>query len=81
MRYEHLRLLIEDEELWGVFAQMAQAMARAEVPADVMQAMRYGRMSATKKEDGRIRGIVAASVMRRLKGQATRLGVPGGDSA
>ena len=69
-RYEHLRVLIEDEALWGVFAAFAQAFARAQVPDDVMQALRLGRMTALKKEGGRIRGIVAGSVLRRLVGKA-----------
>ena len=45
---------------------MAQAYARAEVPADVIEATRLGRMTALKKDNGRIRGIVASSVLRRL---------------
>ena len=46
MRYEHLRVLIEDDDLWGAFALMAQAYARVEVPADVVQATRLGRITA-----------------------------------
>ena len=66
MRYEHLRAFIYDDILWGTFSRMCQAFARAEVPADVMQALRLGRMSAFPKDDGRIRGIVAGATMRRL---------------
>ena len=65
-RYEHLRVLIEDPDAWGMFARFAQAFARAEVPQDVMQAMRLGRMTALQKDDGRVRGIVAGTVLRRL---------------
>ena len=66
MRYEHVRVLIEDEELWGIFAQLCQAFSRAEVPPEIMQALRLGRMTALKKDNGRIRGIVAGSILRRL---------------
>ena len=66
MRYEHLRVLIEDDSAWNLFAVLAQDFARAELPASVLQALRMGRMTALKKDNGQIRGIVAGSVMRRL---------------
>ena len=50
----------------GAVAFMAQAYAQVEVPADVVQATRLGRMTALKKENGRIIGIVASSALRRL---------------
>ena len=65
-RYEHLRVLLEDEELWGIFAKLCQAFARADVPEEVSSALRLGRMTALKKDTGRVRGIVAGSVLRRL---------------
>ena len=69
MRYEHLRVLIEDDNLWSIFAQMCQAFARAEVPPTVMAAIRIRRMTALKKDNGRIRGIVAGNILRRLVGK------------
>ena len=66
MRYEHLRVLLEDEDLWGLFAQLAQSFARAEIPAEIMQPLRLGRMSAFTKPNRRIREIVAGSILRRL---------------
>ena len=65
-RYEHFRVLIEDEKAWDTFIKLAEAFARAEVPPDIMQAMRMGRMTALQKDDGRVRGIVAGAVIRRL---------------
>ena len=65
-RYEHYRVLLEDESLWSLFTSFCQAFARAEVPAEVSAGMRLGRMTALKKDNGRIRGIVAGSVLRRL---------------
>ena len=50
MRYEHLRVLIEDDEAWCTFTQLAQAFARAEVPEEIMQGLRLGRMTALKKK-------------------------------
>ncbi len=67
MRYEHLRVLIDDEVAWARFHDLAQDFARARVPSSVMQALRLGRMTALKKEDSaKIRGIVAGSILRRL---------------
>ena len=66
MRYEHLRVLLEDDGLWELFRGMAQDFARAKVPEDVMQALRLGRMTALRKKEGGVRGIVAGSILRRL---------------
>ena len=65
-RYEHLRVLLDDDELWEVLVQLLQAFARAEVPPEVAAALRLGRLTALKKDNGRARGIVAGSVFRRL---------------
>ena len=66
MRYEHLRVLLEDDQAWASFCELAQDFARAAVPEDIMQALRLGRMTALQKENGKVRGIVADSVLRRL---------------
>ena len=65
-RYEHLRVLLDDDELWELLVQFLQAFARAEVPESVAAALRLGRLTALKKENGKTRGIVAGSVFRRL---------------
>ena len=66
MRYEHVRVLVEDDDLWALFGDLIQEFARAEAPEPVMQALRLGRMTALQKKDNKIRGIVAGSVIRRL---------------
>ena len=73
MRYEHLRVLLEDETVWTMFCDLAQDIARAKVPAEVMQALRLGRMTALNKEEGKVRGIVAGSVLRRVVCRAVAL--------
>ena len=52
MRYEHLRVLLEDEDLWSIFGRFAEAFARAEVPPAVAAALRLGRMTALLKDTG-----------------------------
>ena len=42
MRYEHLRVLLEEEEHWGRFTMLAQAFARAEVPDDMTLWQHFG---------------------------------------
>ena len=70
MRCEHLRVLLDDEETWQSFVSLAEALARAEVPEEIAAALALGRLTALKKESGRVRGIVAGAVMRRLVGKA-----------
>jgi len=69
-RYEHLRVLLEDEELWNVLVRLLQALVRAKVPEEVAAALRLGRMTALRKDNGKVRGIVAGSVLRRLASKA-----------
>lgn len=65
-RYEHLRVLVDDTVLWGTFVKLLQAFANADVPLEVSTALRLGRLTALKKDNGRVRGIVAGAVIRRL---------------
>ena len=65
-RLEHLRVLLDSGPGWAKFVSMAQAFAKAEVPAEVVHLMRLGRMTALKKRDGRARGIVTGCAFRRL---------------
>ena len=65
-RYEHLRVCLEDDEVWSLLVQLLEAFARAEVPEEVASALRLGRLTALKKANGKVRGIVAGSVLRRL---------------
>ena len=35
-RYEHLRVLMEDDELWPLFVSLCSRLARADVPEGVV---------------------------------------------
>ena len=65
-RYEHLRVLLEDETLWGDFCSLACAFARADIPTDVVDVVAIGRMTALAKPDGGVRGIGTGCAFRRL---------------
>ena len=65
MRYEHMRVPVEDAELWSLFQDLTQDFARARVPTNVLQSLRLGHPTVLRKKDGGIPGIVAGSVLRR----------------
>ena len=48
------------------FAQVGVRLSREEVPPSVVRMVRQGRMTDPAKPDGRVRGIVASDVIRRL---------------
>eukprot|EP00959_Pyramimonas_sp_CCMP1952_P333394 6981102-Pyramimonas_sp.AAC.1 len=48
MRYEHLRVLLEEEDMWDLFAVVAQSYAGAELPDDIAAALHLGRLTAVK---------------------------------
>ena len=65
-RYEHFRVLLEDVGLWSIFCKLPQAFARADVLGEAGQALRLGRMTVLQKDNGKVLGIVAGSMLRRL---------------
>lgn len=68
-RLEHLRVLV-DSGHWDGFVGMAQAFAKADLPQNVVDLMKLGRMTALKKRDGNARGIVTGCAFRRLVSKA-----------
>ena len=70
MRFEHLRVLIDDDNTWDQFVALAQAFGRAEVPEEIAAAIARGRLTAMQKENGKVRGIVAGTVLRRIVAKA-----------
>ena len=49
----------------GRFCQVGELMARGQLPQEIQQVVRMGRMTALKKTTG-VRGIVAGDIVRRL---------------
>ena len=67
MTVEHLRPLtdlVRDQQL---FCKVAERLARADVPPSIVEAIRKGRMTALRKTNGGVRGIVVGDVVRRLR--------------
>ena len=57
IRYEHLKVILDDEAILAKLGDMASAMAAGEVPAQIARALGLGRMTALKKDNGKVRGI------------------------
>ena len=55
-----------DEESTSLFVRAAQDLARADVPAAILEGLRLGRVVAVQKPNGRVRGLVMGDVLRRL---------------
>ena len=64
MTFDHLRPILDSPR--DTHALLAEIMARAQIPADIIGAVRVGRMMAFRKRTGGVRGIVAGDALRRL---------------
>ena len=66
MTVEHLHPLLYHSRDSQLFFQAAEMLARAPVPPAIKDAIRLGRLTALRKTDGGVRGIVASDIVRRL---------------
>ncbi len=63
---EHLQVVLDDEPCSALLHEAANHLAQADVPPEIAQAIRLGRMTALRKRDGGVRGIVVGDMLRRL---------------
>ena len=66
MTAEHLRPVLESPHDVARFWSMCQSFARGDIPEEILQAIRMGRITALQKPTGGVRGIVAGDIARRL---------------
>ena len=66
MHSDHLFPLLERPRDSELLAQVASQMAVGNVPEDILDIIRLGRVTALQKPDGGIRGIFVGDVLRRL---------------
>ena len=66
MTVEHLHQLLDNPKDLRLFNEVAERLARGQVPDAIQAAIKMGRMTALSKGDGGVRGIVAGDVVRRL---------------
>eukprot|EP00974_Lingulodinium_polyedra_P061367 5920973-Lingulodinium_polyedra.AAC.1 len=57
--------MLEDESATDLLAEAAERLARAEVPEPIVDALALGSLAALRKDNGRVRGIVAGDTFRR----------------
>ena len=65
-RNEHLKLAFEDEAAWGRLREIAERLARADVPGEIAAALRMCHTTALVKAGGKIRGTSARDSFPRL---------------
>ncbi len=66
-RYEHLKILLDDEDGLALLTQAAEQLARAtSIPPQIADALGVSALSAFSKGDGRVRGIATGDSLRRL---------------
>ena len=66
MTWEHLRPLLDSPRDSRVLFRVAELLARGELPPSIVDVIRVGRLTALRKSNGGVRGIVAGEVIRRL---------------
>ena len=62
---EHYKVVLDDEEATELLLDAAEKLAQADVPEAVSNAMSLGSLTALRKDDGKVRGIVAGDTFRR----------------
>ena len=66
MTAEHLKQVLESDRDVAVLHQFAHIMARSEVPDGIEEVIWMGRITALRKPDGGVRGIVVGDFLRPL---------------
>ena len=66
---EHLRILLDDDEDARLLHGAAVRLANADVPSEVLEGIRVGRLVALQKPNGRVRALVVGDVLRRIVGR------------
>ena len=67
---EALRFVLDDEEATTRFVQVAECLARGQVPVAVSELLGLGRMVALPKANGGVRGLVIGDLLRRVVARA-----------
>ena len=71
MTNEHLRPLLDNPRELHLFFRVAELLARGQVPENVASVLRKGRMTASQKPGGGVRGRRCCSTFGRKNDFAT----------
>ena len=63
---DHLFPVLESEVVSDLLTQVASLLATGQVPGEILDAIRLGRLTALSKPDGGVREIVVGDILRRL---------------
>ena len=66
MTVEHLQPLLTAPRDVKAFHHVAERMSRGQILASIRDAIRLGRLTASRKLNGGVRGIVAGDIIRRF---------------
>ena len=66
MTSDHLFPVLESDVESELFVQVSSLLAVGNVPEEIIEAIRLGRMTALSKRDGGVREIVVGDILRRL---------------
>ncbi len=66
LRYEHIKLCLEDEPVLDNLIYLATKFVEARIPEDVRQAVALSKMTVSQKPIGKVRGIYAGGSFRCL---------------
>ena len=66
MTADHLRAILESKIDSVLLAELGASVARVEAAPEVWEALRLGRLTAYRKPDGGVRGIVARIVSQQM---------------
>ena len=66
MTADHLHPMLDNDHDSELLAGAASILAQGIIPGEVKDGMRLGRLTALRKPDGGVRGIVVGDIMRRL---------------
>ena len=64
--FEMMQVALDDEETFAALSDVAEIYARAQVSEQVARGLSLGHLTALRKDNGRVRGIVAGDALRRL---------------
>ena len=63
---DHLFPVLESDVESALFVQVSSLLAVGNVPEEIIEAIRLGRMTALSKPDGGVKGIVVGDILREV---------------
>ena len=65
-RYEYLKLVLDDDSGFRLLFYVCERLANGDIPEGIPDILKVGRLTALRKPNGKVRGISAGDILRRL---------------